>query len=103
MLSTDLAPAQVQNNLAYYRELRGMLLKGRPIGNLDPTPARTGVRAKAETETKAAASALVASEPAPVSTGILTTAIQTDAAPLAGGIPAKPASPLPARSFTGPQ
>ena len=40
-LAGDLSGAQIQNNLAYYRELRGMLLAGRPIGNIDqPAQAR---------------------------------------------------------------
>lgn len=33
-LSRDLPPAQVQSNVAYYREMRGLLQQGRPIGNL---------------------------------------------------------------------
>ena len=33
-LSNDLSPAQIQNNLAYYRELRGLLAQGKPIGAL---------------------------------------------------------------------
>ena len=33
-LQRDLSSSAIQNNLAYYRELRGLLLKGKPIGNL---------------------------------------------------------------------
>ena len=63
VLSTDLGSAQIQNNLAYYRELRSMLLKGRPIGNLDqPRPPRPRPRA-AKQQTQSAAAA--ASPPRP--------------------------------------
>ena len=34
-LAGDLSQSQIQNNLAYYRELRGALRQGKPIGNLD--------------------------------------------------------------------
>lgn len=41
VLATDLGGAQVKNNLAYYRELRSMLLKGKPIGGFESAPATT--------------------------------------------------------------
>ena len=31
VLAGDLSPSQIQGNLVYYRELRGLLLKGKPI------------------------------------------------------------------------
>ena len=40
VLSIDLSPAQVQNNLSYYRELRAMMQKGKPIGNFDQMQAK---------------------------------------------------------------
>ena len=43
-LSAHLSSSQIQNNLAYYRELRSMLLQGKPIGNLDQ-PTSRGARA----------------------------------------------------------
>ena len=103
VLSTDLGSAQVQNNLAYYRELRAMLVKGRPIGNLDASPAGGAVERAAKRETQAAAQAITSgATPVPgAASGTLTTAILTAAAPLAGGTPARPA-PAPARAF-GPQ
>ena len=33
-LAGDLSPGAIQSNLGYYRELRAMLAKGKPIGNL---------------------------------------------------------------------
>lgn len=41
VLARDLSPAEVRNNLAYYRELRAMLQKGKPIGSFESTPSRT--------------------------------------------------------------
>jgi len=104
VLSTDLSSSQVQNNLAYYRELRGMLLKGRPIGNLDQAPAATGAQRAAKKQTQSAAEALASAEPAQgADAGAgLTTAILSAAAPLSGGAAAKPV-PTTAKSFTGPQ
>ena len=58
-LAGDLSGAQIQNNLAYYRELRGMLLAGRPIGNIDQ-PAQTRAQPAAAT-----APAVATAAPAP--------------------------------------
>ena len=57
VLSIDLSPAQVQNNLSYYRELRAMMQKGKPIGNFDQPgqPTRTA---------RAAAPSATAGQPA---------------------------------------
>lgn len=38
VLARDLPASDVRNNLVYYRELRGMLLKGRPIGSFESAP-----------------------------------------------------------------
>jgi Flp pilus assembly protein TadD len=53
VLVGDLSSSQIQNNLAYYRDLRAMLRQGRPIGNLDQ-PARAGKPAPAAPEAVAA-------------------------------------------------
>ncbi len=40
VLAVDLPPDGVRNNIAYYHELRAMMQKGRPIGNLQPPAAK---------------------------------------------------------------
>ena len=42
MLAGDLSSAQIQGNLAYYRELRGMLLQGKPVVLDRPKPTALG-------------------------------------------------------------
>jgi Flp pilus assembly protein TadD len=41
-LRPDLPPQQVQNNVAYYREMRALMRLGRPIGNLHSRPWHDG-------------------------------------------------------------
>jgi hypothetical protein len=55
VLATDLAPAQVQNNLAYYRELRGLMARGKPISVAAPAPSSAPAARVAEAEPAAAA------------------------------------------------
>ena len=61
-----------------------MLLKGRPIGNVDQGPAGNAVaRQAAKVQTEAVAASIVAAAPGPDAS--LTTALKSVAAPLSGG------------------
>jgi Flp pilus assembly protein TadD len=49
-LSRDLPSSQVQSNLAYYRELRGFLKQGKPIGSFDQPAGKQPAKAKPAVE-----------------------------------------------------
>ena len=56
-LAVDLNPSQIQNNLAYYRTLREMLRRGKPIGNLDAPSAKSSAPRKSAVASAPAAQA----------------------------------------------
>ena len=64
-LAADLAPAQIQNNLAYYRELRGLMARGKPVRLAAPAPSSQPAREVATAE---------AASPQPPATQAATTA-----------------------------
>ncbi len=89
-LARDLSPNAIQNNLAYYRELRAMLVKGKPIGNLGQ-PQRMASAAP-KTPAPDPLSAIVPVVPAAVS--LPSPAAAVAKAPEAGAAPAEPAAPV---------
>jgi Flp pilus assembly protein TadD len=99
-LASDLSQSQIQNNLAYYRELRGLLLRGKPIGNLEPGPSGTATVAAGPTRPTPAASVRPADGgPAtpPITSATLTTAFAPSAAqpPRLERAPAAPPASVP--------
>jgi Flp pilus assembly protein TadD len=87
VLATDLSSSQVQSNLAYYRELRGLLKQGKPIGNFD-APRAAGQPAK-----PAAPAPAVEAKAA---------ALPAAAKPADPGLPAVGTSPTPPAVATSP-
>jgi Flp pilus assembly protein TadD len=115
VLSADLSSSQVQSNLAYYRELRGLLKQGKPIGNFDQPRAAAGqkakpaaqpatVEAKAAPQTAAVAKPAVAAPPAAAASPKPPAAPLADAVPLVGSFaPASGVAPLVEEARTAPK
>jgi Flp pilus assembly protein TadD len=80
-LAGDLGGSAIQNNLSYYRELRAMLAKGKPIGNLGQPLAGTKVASKAPAPDPL--SAIEPVEPAPVTLPTVAALPKPPAAPAA--------------------
>ena len=81
-LSADMSGSAIQNNLSYYRQLRGMLAQGKPIGNLGQPlqPVKTA-SSKAPLRAADPLAAISPVEPAPVSLPTLASLAKAPAGP----------------------
>ena len=93
-LAGDLSPGAIQSNLGYYRELRAMLAKGKPIGNLGQP--LQGTRLASAAAKAPAAAPLSALDPLAAIEPVAAAAVSLPEAPVvaATAAPARPGQPV---------